>query len=71
MLAMTLEDEIAKTIDDAVRRDPAILAAMTGERPFEGEVSVKEQFDILLAFCGGLREATLRLAREIDEPGSS
>ena len=67
--SMALENEVQKLMDDAIRRNPMVLEVLTGVRSGGAKVSADEEFDVLLDICAGIRQAVLRLAREIDEPG--
>lgn len=61
---MGLEDELRQMLDMKVDASPPTLGLTTGEqRSFGTEDSIALLFD----FCAGLREAILRIAREIDE----
>lgn len=68
---MSLEQEVDDLINDAVRRNPAILEYLTAERHPESDVPLHEQIDLVLDLCAGLRVALLRVAREIDATSSA
>ncbi len=59
----SLEDEVTKLMDDAIKASPRILAALTGEGSLEGSVDVDVLADTIL----GQRRAIQRIARAIDQ----
>lgn len=63
-VSMDLEQELRQMLDMKVDASPAALGLTTGE---QRQFGTSDQIDLLFAFCSGLREAVLRLAREIDE----
>lgn len=70
---MSLEEEVDTLIRHGISRDPFALAVLTGERRIDS-LSQKERDFLFVRYFGTLREATLRVAREVDnlrsvEPG--
>jgi hypothetical protein len=64
-----LEEEVGKLMSDPVERTTAMLEAPAGDDPslIAARLSDRERLEVVVASLAGLREAVLRLAREIDQ----
>ncbi len=61
----SLEDEVHRLMVHAANRDPIILSAKTGLGT--PSVDAEAQIELIYSILGGMQEAILRIAREVDE----